>query len=84
MKHFWIFILCLLSVAGCIVVPIHAGAVQTQVYSDFPHLVNSTLDNGYFDDDGLEHQPPPPHNMHETMMRLKLYKDREKIEGEDD
>lgn len=82
MKHFWISLLCTLSVAGCIVMPMHAGAMPVQIYSDFPHLVNSTLDNGFFDDDGLEHQPPS-HEIHQMMTGMKLFKERERHEDDE-
>ncbi|MEB3767775.1 hypothetical protein [Acinetobacter sp. MD2] len=53
MKYFWAYLLCLVSLNGCIVPQVHAHHTRLPSRLVTPILV----DNGYHDDDGREHEP---------------------------
>lgn len=55
MKYFWTYLLCIVSLSGCIVTKTHAH-IGTMTSNTFP-TTTFHIENGYHDDDGREHEP---------------------------
>ncbi|WP_111892816.1 hypothetical protein [Acinetobacter sp. MB5] len=56
MKYFWISLLCLISLNGCMVPHAHATQLKYIILSSKP-LKPLHIENGFHDDDGREHEP---------------------------
>ncbi|WP_343596495.1 hypothetical protein [Acinetobacter sp.] len=55
MRYFWTYLLCIVSLSGCIVTTTHAQ-VATMTCNTVP-VTTFHIENGYHDDDGREHEP---------------------------